>query len=363
MLLLFVLLLVALAYKFIFSGITKSRAKLIPRTQAEFFIDPPNKLNILLLGADERPKDGDPGRSDTLLLMTVDTVTRDISVLSIPRDTRVRMEGIGWDKINHAFSFGGVYLTQHVAEDFLGIRMDYYAKIDLYTFGRIVDAIGGVTIDVEKRMNYIDTWDHYVIDLMPGVQRLDGRTALQYVRYRDEEGDIGRVRRQQKFIRAVLNEIESPAIILKAPSLIREVTVSLDTNMSIPLMLGLVNRMKDGLRSGLKAEMVEGLPYYIDDISYWIPDILKTRRMVAAIQGVPFIGAIQEAAERTAADYRENFPGNAHLDDGSYYPGMDKAPVKPSVKPSEKPQGKPGAAPVQKPPSTSPAPTGNKSTK
>ena len=72
-------------------------------------------------------------------------------------------------------------------------------------------------------MQYEDTWDHYVIDLQPGVQHLDGRTALQYVRYRDEEGDIGRVARQQKFIKAVLAEVYTPAILLKAPSLIREV--------------------------------------------------------------------------------------------------------------------------------------------
>jgi hypothetical protein len=229
---------------------------------------------------------------------------------------------------------GGVALTRQTTENFLGIPMDYYAKIDLESFGRIVDAIGGVTIDVEKRMKYEDTWDHYVIDLKPGVQRLNGRTALQYVRYRDEEGDIGRVARQQKFIKAILAEVSTPAIILKAPSIIREVFASLDTDIPAALMLGIARKLKDGLSGGFRTNMVEGLPYYISDVSYWAPDIMKNRKMVADMQGVPFEGNIRAAAERTAAEYRQGFPANAHLDDGTYYPGMDQAP-KP-LKPGQK---------------------------
>ena len=331
--------------------------------EAENFIIPPNKLNILIMGVDERPKEDDPGRSDTLLVMTIDTVTREVSIISVPRDTRVRVKGLGWDKINHAFSVGGVALTQQTTENFLAIPMDYYAKVDLESFGRIVDAIGGVTIDVEKRMQYEDTWDHYVIDLKPGVQWLDGRTALQYVRYRDEEGDIGRVARQHKFIKAVLAEVSSPAILLKAPSIIREVFASLDTDMPMPLMFGLARKLKEGLSTGLKTHMVEGLPYYIDDISYWVPDVLKTRMMVAEMQGVPFERNIKAAAERAAAEYRQNLPANAHLDDGTYYPGMDNDKTKKPLKPVEKPPVKPTTPtppkplvnPLTKPPSTTPA--------
>lgn len=337
--------------------------------ESEHFINPPNKLNILIMGVDDRPKEDDPGRSDTLLVMTLDTVTREASIISVPRDTRLRIKGLGWDKVNHAFLVGGVALTQQTAENFLGIPMDYYAKVNLESFGRIVDAIGGVTIDVEKRMQYEDTWDHYVIDLKPGVQRLDGRTALQYVRYRDEEGDIGRVARQQKFVKAALAEVNTPAIILKAPSIIREVFASLDTNIPTPLMLGIARKLKEGMSTGLKANMVEGLPYYIDDISYWVPDIMKTRKMIAEMQGVPFEGKIKAAAERTAAEFRQNMPANAHLDDGTYYPGMDNDKPKKPLKPGEKPPGKPATTPakplvnpatkppVAKPPTTTPPAT------
>ena len=340
-----------------FGGSLPSKRTDIKRdAEAEHFINPPNKLNILVMGVDERPKEDDPGRSDTLMVMTIDTESRAISLISVPRDTRVRIKGLGWDKVNHAFMTGGVALTRQTTENFLGIPLDYYAKVDLESFGRIVDAIGGVTIDVEKRMQYEDTWDHYVIDLQPGVQRLDGRTALQYVRYRDEEGDIGRVRRQQKFIRAVLAEVNTPAIILKAPSLIREVFASLDTDMPIGLMFGLARKMKDGLSSGLGAHMVEGLPYYIDGISYWVPDIMKTRKMVAEMQGAPFDGRIEAAARRTDEEYRRNLPANAHLDDGTHYPDTD-APAKPGTKAPAKPSApttvKPPANPAVKPPTTS----------
>jgi len=353
----------ALSYWWFGGSIPTSRPGLKRGEEAENFINPPNRLNIVIMGVDERPKEDDPGRSDTLLVMTINTETRAISIISVPRDTRVRVKGLGWDKINHAYSIGGADLTRQTTENFLGIPMDYYAKVNLESFGRIVDAIGGVNIDVEKRMQYEDTWDHYVIDLKPGPQHLDGRTALQYVRYRDEEGDIGRVARQHKFVKAVLAEVYTPSIILKAPAIIREVFSSLDTDIPVGLMLGLARKMKDGMSSGLTANMVEGLPYYISGVSYWVPDVMKTRQMVAEMQGVPFDGKVKEAAQRSAEEYRQNLPANAHLDDGTYYPGSDNpkpkapaTPLKPGEKPPVKPAGPttPTAPTAPKPPVTTP---------
>jgi LCP family protein required for cell wall assembly len=347
-----------LSYWWFGSGKITTSRPIIKRTEeAEHFIVPPNKLNILIMGVDDRPKEDDPGRSDTLLVMTIDTESREASIISIPRDTRVRVKGLGWDKVNHAYLVGKETLTRQTTENFLGIPMDYYVKVNLDSFGRIVDAIGGVSIDVEKRMQYEDSWDHYVIDLQPGVQRLDGRTALQYVRYRDEEGDIGRVARQQKFVRAVLAEVSSPAIILKAPNIIREVFASLDTDMPVGLMLGVARQFKSGLSGGFKTNMVDGLPYYIDDISYWVPDMIKTRKMVAEMQGVLFNGKVEAAARRADEEYRNSFPANAHLDDGTYYPGMDKDKAK-TLKPGEKPPAKPGVTTPVKPGTVTPTKPG-----
>ena len=290
---------------------------------------PSHKFTVMLLGVDERPKDGDPGRSDTLLVMMVDASSRGISVVSVPRDTRVRISGLGWDKINHAFAHGGVALTQQTVENFLGIPIDYYAKVDLESFGRAVDAMGGVRVEVEQRMYYEDAWDHFVIDLQPGLQRLDGKKALQYVRYRDEDGDIGRVRRQQNFIQAVLAEMKTFAVIMRLPGIIMEVFAALDTNMPMPVMLGLARQLKSGLGTGLRVHTVEGLPYYINDISYWVPDVMKTSRKVAEMQGIPFSGNVRETAERMTKDYIRNLPAHAYLDDGSQYSKMDLRQAKP----------------------------------
>jgi polyisoprenyl-teichoic acid--peptidoglycan teichoic acid transferase len=359
--LIFLLTLGALAYWWLDQTTAPTRPSAKRGLDAERYTDPPNKLNVVILGVDSRPQEDDPGRSDTLLVMTIDTVSHDISLISIPRDTRVRIPGQSWDKINHAFMFGGVALTQRTVEDFLGIPLNYYAKVDLKSFGRIVDAIGGVTIAVEKRMQYEDTWDHFVIDLMPGVQRLDGRTALQYVRYRDEEGDIGRVARQQKFIKALLAEVNTPMIMLKAPGIIREVFAALDTDMPLPLMFGVARKMKDGLGGGIRANTVEGLPYYIEEISYWIPDVMKMRQTVAEMQGVAFVGYVESAARRLADEYRRYLPANAHLDDGSYYYGIDAPPK--ALKPTTPP--KPALTPIVPKPATpatpaTPPATGNK---
>ena len=303
--------------------------KIVMVEEAERLITLPNKLNIMLLGVDARTQEGDPGRSDTLLIMMIDTLTREVSLVSVPRDTRVRIRGLGWEKINHAFAAGGVALTQQTTENFLGIPVNYYAKADLESFGRVVDAMGGVIIDVEEQMQYEDTWDHFVIDLKPGLQRLDGRTALQYVRYRDEEGDIGRVRRQQKFIKAVLAEMSTVTGVMKLPAIIREVSAALDTNMPLSIMLGLAHQLKDALSTGLKVHTVEGLPYYINEISYWVPDVMNTSRKMAEMQGVSFSGNVQAAAQRMADEYQRNLPENAQLDDGNYYSKIVTRQVKP----------------------------------
>ena len=98
--------------------------------------------------------------------------------------------------------------------------------IDTSSFVKIIDAIGGVDIDVEKRMYYEDPWDDnggLLIDLYPGQQHMDGKTAVTYVRYRDSEGDIGRVKRQQAFMTACMNKVTSPEIVPRIPKIIREI--------------------------------------------------------------------------------------------------------------------------------------------
>lgn len=297
----------------------------------------PNKVNILVMGVDERSDD--VGRSDTLFVVTVDTSTNQVALLSVPRDTRVRIPGYGWDKINHAYAHGGHKLSQRAVEDLLGISMDYYAIINFAAFNKIVDAVGGVTVDVEKRMYYEDPYDNLVIDLKPGKQQMDGRTAIKYVRYRDEEGDIGRIERQQKFVKAMLNEVASPFILPRIPGIIREVTDALQTDLTTAEMLNLAKLLNDAAKAGLKTEMVPGKPAYINDISYWLPDIVELRNYVALSQGLTPDGKFVSASQTMASQYERSIPQEMKILEVPKKPAIDeKDPKRNTLKDSEKPE-------------------------
>lgn len=272
-------------------------------------ISPQNKINIMVMGVDERGDDA--GRSDTLFVMTVDTNTKEVAMLSIPRDTRVKIPGKGWDKINHAYAFGGYQLTQKAVEGLLGIKIDHHIMIDIAGFKKIIDAMGGVTIDVEKRMYYTDPYDDdggLVIDLRPGTQHMDGQTAIQYVRYRDEDGDIGRVERQQKFLKAVLNEVASPSVLTKIPGIIREFSSVVKSDMSTSEMLSLAKILNDASKKGLKTDMVPGQPAYIDEVSYWLPDLLALRKHVAQTLGVAMEEKYVSTTQREVVEYETSIP-------------------------------------------------------
>ena len=272
------------------------------------------KKNIVVLGVDERPSEEDTGRSDTLFVVMLDTDEDNVSLLSVPRDTRVKIPGYGWDKINHAFAFGGHKLTQETTEQLLGIRINNYVMIDFTGFKGLVDAIGGVDIEVEKPMSYYDEWDGFTIDLAPGMQHMDGDKAIQYVRYRDEEGDIGRIRRQQKFLRAVYDKVTSVEIISHLPALVKQANDMIDTDLSLGDMMDLAQALHGMMEKHgkLQTATVPGLPEYIDGISYWIPDITDLRQQMAEMQGAQMTDRFRRGAERMEAEYVRNLERANH---------------------------------------------------
>lgn len=170
------------------------------------------RMTMLLVGADERPKLGDKGRSDTMILFFVNQRTKKAAFLSIPRDLRVRIPGHGTNKINAAFSFGGVELVRETIEQEIGVDIDAYAQANLDSFVKIVDQLGGVEIDVPdvegrgRGMNYDDNADDLHIHLRPGVQTLDGEDAMGFVRYRKGDSDFKRSERQQQFLKAMAEQ-------------------------------------------------------------------------------------------------------------------------------------------------------------
>lgn len=195
------------------------------------------RVNVLIIGIDstidERRRVLPYSRSDTLMLVSFDPRQRRINAVSIPRDSYAQIPGVPAQKINAAYAFGGPRLTIQTVENLLGVPVPYYVKLGAASFTRIVNALGGIAIDVEKDMQYTDTWADLHINLKKGRQVLSGDQIAQYIRYRaDSEGDLGRVRRQQKVLQAIFRKLKSPATVLSAPRLVQAFSKNTQTNLS-----------------------------------------------------------------------------------------------------------------------------------
>ncbi len=162
--------------------------------------------NILIIGSDKRASEpGDPGRSDTTLLLRLDPDRNAIAVMSIPRDLKVEIPGYGTEKFNAAYTYGGPKLTLRVVKDLTGLRINHVVNVDFLGFVRAVDAINCVYVDVDRRYYHSNVGlppseQYSEIDIQPGYQLLCGKKALQYVRYRHTDTDLVRAARQQNFI-------------------------------------------------------------------------------------------------------------------------------------------------------------------
>lgn len=258
------------------------------------------RKNVVVLGVDQLMEEDGGQRSDTIFVMMFDPENKKCSLLNIPRDTRVQMYFNGKDdftKVNEAYAYGGIKRTMITLEEFLGIRIDHYLLIDVGGFKRVVDAIGGVDLYVDQDMKYDDFKQGLHIDLKAGQQHLNGEQAMHYVRYRKEYGDIGRIRRQQRFIWAVQQKIVSGKMLMKIPGLTAELFSMVRTNVPLSDMLPMARTLYDMVREhSFKMSIVPGTSEYLYDISYWTPHIVEMRKQVAELQGVPFEGRLVEAA-------------------------------------------------------------------
>ncbi|MDR1508482.1 MAG: LCP family protein [Synergistaceae bacterium] len=235
-------------------------------------LDIAGRINILVLGEDN--VEGSR-RSDTIMLATLDVDNNNIRVLSIPRDTRMLIPGYGNQKINHAYAYGRTELVRATLERFLGIPISYYVKIDYDNFPKLVDLVGGVDIFVGKTMKYIDVRGHLDINIPAGKQRMNGETALKYVRFRkDALGDIGRVQRQQQFMKALLHKMYEPENLLRFTSIVDEIknTIVTDMQPSTILQLGYFVRTLDKETDKIFFMMLPGAASIIDNLSYWVCD-------------------------------------------------------------------------------------------
>ncbi|MDD4159422.1 MAG: LCP family protein [Synergistaceae bacterium] len=251
------------------------------------------RFNILIMGEDD--VEGSR-RSDTVLFATIDIDDKNIRILSLPRDTRVQIPGHGVQKLNHAFAYGGPDLLKATVEKYLGQPILYYVIIDYVSFPAIIDTLGGVEIDVQKRMRYTDRAGKLDINIQPGPQVMDGKTALHFVRFRmDALGDIGRVHRQQQFIKAVLKKVYDPRILVKIPELTAQMMKLFKTDMSPALSIQLAGFAQNELgREHIFFSTLHGQAATINNLSYWIGDTKEANNFLNAPIEMIISGDINE---------------------------------------------------------------------
>lgn len=233
--------------------------------------DGASRVTVLLIGLDYRDWEAGSGapRSDTMILLTVDPLSRTAGILSVPRDMWVSIPGFSYSKINNAYSFGEGYrlpgggpgLAMKTVETFLGVPIQYFAQVDFVAFEQMVDRIGGVCLTIPEQIRVGRTYEASAL-LEPGYQCLDGKSTLGYARARNTDGgDVDRSKRQQEVIFAlrdkVLNPANFPTLIRQAPALYNELSSGINTNMSLDDALRLAVLVQDIPRDSIQHGVID----------------------------------------------------------------------------------------------------------
>ena len=247
---------------------------------AESFL---SNSNIIILGQDEA---GFAKRADTIILARIESAQKTVRLLSVPRDTRVPIPGYGQDKVNHSFAYGGAPLTQRTLQEWLDIPIPYYVSVDLGGLAKFIDHMGGIEMNVEKKMHYADYAGGVFIDMDPGVKHLNGKQAVGYLRYRtDPAGDIGRIKRQQKFLLALLSQI-SKANPVQIPLSLVQLASHFETNLSSKEILGLAMVLRQAHELGqIETHTLEGYPKIYNGI-FFLEIETETKDSVRKMMGV-----------------------------------------------------------------------------
>lgn len=228
-------------------------------------------FSVLMLGTDAK---NDKGRTDTIIVLTVNPTNNSVKMLSIPRDTRTEIIGKGKeDKINHAHAFGGVEMAIDTVENFLDIPIDYYMKVNMEGFKDIVDAVGGVTVTNNLDFSYDNV--HFPV----GELTLTGDEALPYVRMRKEDpnGDFGRNTRQRQVIQAVLKEGASVSSLTNFSDIFKAIGDNVKTNLTFDQMVDIQKNYKTA-GSNIQQMEIKGNGTKINGIYYLqVPQTEKQR--------------------------------------------------------------------------------------
>jgi polyisoprenyl-teichoic acid--peptidoglycan teichoic acid transferase len=259
---------------------------------------PNEPYSVLVLGTDvpyshvaPRRQVGDKtaftGRSDTVMLVMIDPNRRTVRGINIPRDTMAEIPGHGYQKINAANAIGGPELAAETVSKMLGITVDHFLVLNVQGLVEVVDEIGGVTVDIPKRLSYMDWTAKLKIDLEPGVHTLTGNQAMGFVRFRhDDLGDIGRIQRQQMFIRSVMAKLMNPTSWPRIPSLVAIAHRNVLSDLNDVQLFKIFNLVRAVPREQIQFAM---LPGHFGPYGSWVPDQQETNKLLARMYGVPML--------------------------------------------------------------------------
>jgi len=250
----------------------------IDRNTTQKKMEASEPLNILLLGVDERKYDS--GRSDALMVLSLNPKDDSMQLVSIPRDTRTTIVGKGFeDKINHAYAFGGSDMSVATVENFLNIELDHYVRMNMEGLKELVDKLGTITVDNEI------AWNDGKYDFNTGPVEMDGDKTMAYVRMRkqDPDGDFGRTERQRKVIQGIIERGASVGSVTKINDYIDVLGSNMTTNMDFDDMKKLFNGYRS-TRKNIASYQMKGSGTNIDGTYYlMVPDeeVAKVHGMIS----------------------------------------------------------------------------------
>lgn len=248
-------------------------------------------VNLLLMGVDiGDPKSksiDDPKRTDTLILINYDPIIDEINMVSIPRDTLIKINGKNL-KINSAHAIGGVNYTIQAVEALLDLDINYYGKVDYRGFREIIDAIGGIDMKINRRMDYDDPSQNLSIHFKKGeIAHLDGEKAEEFFRWRKNndgtglaDGDIGRIENQHLLIEKVIDKIKSPAY---AAKILPVIPKYVETNMKPEEIIKYGYLLARTEKDKVSMVTLKGDTDYIDNLSYFIYDRRQNKELLSKL--------------------------------------------------------------------------------
>jgi len=282
-----------------YEPIRKQPASIPKLRPKEPSIEQRDPISILFLGIDQRR--GDAGRSDTIMVITINPNTHKLLMFHIPRDTRTQISGLQKeDKINHAYAFGGVEMAVNTVEAFLQIPIDYYVKVNMNEFVKIIDELGGV--DVENKFAFSYEGHSFAV----GKLHLKGEEALAYsrMRYDDPKGDLGRNERQRQVIRSLMDKGSQAEVLTKAEKIFAHVQSSVKTNISFEELQQLALEYRSSIQDVDILE-IKGESIMIDNIYYYAVDVAERNRITQRLQdslGIPTPKKNDDQSPRSAVE-------------------------------------------------------------